>query len=1086
MTLEELRIVISASTEPLRKEMENVKKQLSGIEKETAKTTSGIKNIFKKLLIGVVALKIGQKIGEAIVGGIKEAMNVEAAIQQIKRIMGESSNQFLKWADTQAIAFNMSKGQAVKYGSIFGNLVSGFSSSTAEITKNTEDLLKASSVIASATGRTMDDVMERIRSGLLGNTEAIEDLGVNVNVAMIQSTDAFKKFANGKSWDQLNFQTQQQIRLMAILEQTTKKYGDAVNQNTSTQLAQLVAQLNNVKLSLGQAFLPIVQIILPVLTQFASGLAYVMNIVAQFSQALFGKSVQTGNKQAQGTQAQAKAMTNLGNATEKAGKQAKGALAGFDEINQLQMDDGSGTDGGNGVGSGTPITPGVDMGGMTDNVGGIAPEIQAMADKVKAALAGIDFQPLTDSFGKIKTAIEPLTEMFFSGLKWFFDNILVPFAGWTIEDLIPSFFNLLASALNVITPILEALNPLLLFLWNNFLQPITSWTGGVIVEVLNQLSNVLNIIGGWASNNLVILTAAISGLAAGFATFLIISNIPNIISAFETLYLAMLYVKDFIIGALSGALGFLASPIGIIVAAVALLTAGFVYFYTTNESFRGVVDEILNQIKDVALNLWNNVLAPFGNFLKDVFVAAWGAVTTAATWLWKNVLVPIGDFLLWFWNNVLVPVGGILVDILGVAFKFVADVAKSLWENVLVPLANFFKDTFAPTVEAVEAVFKFLWERALTPIATFLAEVFKGAWEIIINVLEFLWNDVLKPLAIYLGNDFLSIFNTVFEVIGGVINGIKETFIGLMHFITGVFTGDWSKAWEGIKEIFGGIGYAIGSIAQAIIGVFSGIVSYLVDTFVGLWTGTWNVIKEFFGGIAYGIALVAQAVIGVFNGITTFLIDTFSVLWTNVWDGIKAVFGGVKDYLSSIWGGIKQIFDGIINFVVGVFTGDWDRAWSGVKEIFRAIFDSLYSIVKTPLNLIIDAINFVIRGLNKLQIDVPDWVSKITGISGTWGFNISQIPKLARGGIIDQPTLAMVGEAGKEAVVPLENTSFVDKLASALGTAVMAAMQFSSGSSNNNTGDVIIQLDGTTLARILNPYSERESARIGNSMIVTT
>ena len=68
-------------------------------------------------------------------------------------------------------------------------------------------LLKASSVIASATGRTMEDVMDRIRSGLLGNTEAIEDLGVNVNVALLESTDAFKKFAGDKSWNQLDFQT---------------------------------------------------------------------------------------------------------------------------------------------------------------------------------------------------------------------------------------------------------------------------------------------------------------------------------------------------------------------------------------------------------------------------------------------------------------------------------------------------------------------------------------------------------------------------------------------------------------------------------------------------------------------------------------------------------------------------------------------------------------------------------------------------------------------------------------------------------------------------------------------------------------
>lgn len=395
MTLEELKVVISAEIEPLKKGMEDMKKSLKGVEKETANITSGIAGKFKNLLKSVILLKIGQKIAQSIVGGLKDAMNVEAAIQQIKRIMGESSQQFLKWADTQAIAFNMSKSQAMRYGSIFGNLVRGFSKDSAEAMTNTTELLKASSIIASATGRTMEDVMERIRSGLLGNTEAIEDLGVNVNVAMIESTDAFKKFANGKSWNQLSFQTQQQIRLMAILEQTNKNYGDSVSNNTSTQLAQLVANLNNVKLALGQAFLPIAQIILPLLNQLAQGLAYVMGIFAQFMQALFGKPTQV-KQQSNNISNQGKAVGGLGKQYEgagkkakKAGKEFKGALAGFDEITTLNLKDPTADSAGAGAGGGVAGAEGFPgMGGITPldfstNALEISPKIQAMAEQVK-------------------------------------------------------------------------------------------------------------------------------------------------------------------------------------------------------------------------------------------------------------------------------------------------------------------------------------------------------------------------------------------------------------------------------------------------------------------------------------------------------------------------------------------------------------------------------------------------------------------------------------------------------------------------------------------------------------------------------
>ena len=114
--------------------------------------------------------------------------------------------------------------------------------------------------------------------------------------------------------------------------------------------------------------------------------------------------------------------------------------------------------------------------------------------------------------------------------------------------------------------------------------------------------------------------------------------------------------------------------------------------------------------------------------------------------------------------------------------------------------------------------------------------------------------------------------------------------------------------------------------------------------------------------------------------------------------------------------------------MVGVFTGNWQKAWEGVKSIFSSIVNGFVAIIKLPINLIIDAINSFIAGLN--EIEVPDWVPVVGGM----GFNIPKIPKLAKGGVIDNPTIAMVGEAGKEAVVPLENnTGWIDELAERIG-----------------------------------------------------
>ena len=143
------------------------------------------------------------------------------------------------------------------------------------------------------------------------------------------------------------------------------------------------------------------------------------------------------------------------------------------------------------------------------------------------------------------------------------------------------------------------------------------------------------------------------------------------------------------------------------------------------------------------------------------------------------------------------------------------------------------------------------------------------------------------------------------------------------------------------------------------------------------------------------------------------------------------MLGSIFAVISDVIGSIIGILGGIIDFIVGIFTGNWSKAWNGIKDIFKNIVDGLVGIFKFPINLIIDGINAFISGLNKVKI--PDWVPAVGGK----GINIPKIPKLARGGIVDSPTVAMIGEAGKEAVMPLENnTSWIDQLADKLASKI--------------------------------------------------
>jgi tetrahydromethanopterin S-methyltransferase subunit G len=146
----------------LKKELEKVKNKLDSFQGNVSKTVKKIGAILG-----------GLTIGKLVKDSTELAMGVESAVNQINRTMGSSAGSFAKWAETQAKSYGMAKSEAYKYGAVYSNLISGFAKDTAETTKYTEELLKASAVVASATGRTMEDTMERIRSGMLGSTEAI-------------------------------------------------------------------------------------------------------------------------------------------------------------------------------------------------------------------------------------------------------------------------------------------------------------------------------------------------------------------------------------------------------------------------------------------------------------------------------------------------------------------------------------------------------------------------------------------------------------------------------------------------------------------------------------------------------------------------------------------------------------------------------------------------------------------------------------------------------------------------------------------------------------------------------------------------
>ena len=134
---------------------------------------------------------------------------------------------------------------------------------------------------------------------------------------------------------------------------------------------------------------------------------------------------------------------------------------------------------------------------------------------------------------------------------------------------------------------------------------------------------------------------------------------------------------------------------------------------------------------------------------------------------------------------------------------------------------------------------------------------------------------------------------------------------------------------------------------------------------------------------------------------------------------IMSVLSGWWQNIQMFFTNVQNAFLSIINFIVGFFTSAWSAAWQNVTNIFGTIWGGIVGLAKAPINGVISIINSAIGAINSISVSIPDWVPLVGG--QTLGFNIPQIPMLATGGTIEEPMLAVVGDA-PETIVPHGNT----------------------------------------------------------------
>ena len=217
--------------------------------------------------------------------------------------------------------------------------------------------------------------------------------------------------------------------------------------------------------------------------------------------------------------------------------------------------------------------------------------------------------------------------------------------------------------------------------------------------------------------------------------------------------------------------------------------------------------------------------------------------------------------------------------------------------------------------------------------------------------------------------------------------------------------------------------------------------------------------------------------------------DTFGPIIANSINTVVNVIGTIAGAIADVFNSMITSFRNIIKFVREVFTGDWKGAWETVKDQFANIFNSLVTVAKTPINVIIDllngliggvcaGINAVIRNLNNLSFDVPDWVPGIGG--ETFGFNLKEvsipkIPTLARGAVIP---------ANREFLAVLGDQKSGTNVEAPLATIEEAVENVLARHGYESTGEpIILQLDGREVGRVFGKAIRDEARRTGSSLV---
>lgn len=961
MTVEELQIVISAQTKSAKSELNSVKNEVTGLKNHVDKVTGSIGNSFKSIRNIVAGLGIASLIKSTILGNVDAAIKRVDTLSNYSRVMSNlgvgsvQANASVQKLSNKLIGLPTTLDDA-------SGAVQRFTSVNSNISRSTDMFLALNNAILAggASSEIQKSALEQLsQSYAKGKPDMFEwRSAMTAMPAQMKQVAEAMGFVNASalgealrngtvSMDQF-MNTLMQLNTQGIngyqsFEEQARNATGGIFTSIANMRTAIVRCMSEVMNTIGQSniagfFTNIAKAINSCVPYVVAFTKVVMVAVGYLTALFGGKSkklsssfggVSNNAKKAAGnTGALAKKMNDASDSSQKLSKGAsgtgrglkkaagnasklkkelKGALAGFDAINNINSSNGSSdpSSGGSG-GSGGAGGSGGDIGGFSmDDSGaeeqkGLLEEVDKQLEEIKKKVAEF-FQPLKQSWDKFGAPMIAAAVYAFNGVK----NLLMEigksmYTVWengtgakTVELILKIFTNIFKIIGNISQGLADA--------WN------TAGLGDSIIQHLwNMFNSILKIINE------------------------ILKIVRDITKAID--WTVVLGAVNVVLSIIDGLFSFIADNVGRILGILSVI-AGLSLFST----LAGILGTVITQIQ-LAVGVFSG----------------WASLATALSGAF-GILPQIFASIVMAVNPVNVIIGAVIATVVDLwqKSKSFRDDIVSILGNIATIVQKVFLNIVAPIIDTVGKIIMDFVETVLKPLW--------NAWENVFQSIMGLLSDFLKFAT--------PIFSTILDILGPVFELALTLLRGVFDMVFAAIRGIIERADKTICERV-------------------------------------NNIREFFRNLG------------------EWMEGTFGFKWKNVFETVKNAVKAFRDYVGPIINSLEVVFLGLTSFISGVFSGNWRRAWFGVRQIFESIVSGLSHIFKAPLNFMIDGINKFLSGIGKIKI--PDWVP---GVGGK-GFSIPRIPRLAKGGIVSASTIANIGEAGTEAVIPLQrNTQGLDMIA---------------------------------------------------------